>query len=118
MRRLLCFAWLSLAACDRAPDGDAAPAAATAAVVDDRIECALAGVDQFARACTVERSGPTLTVRHPDGGFRRFQITDEGRGLVAADGASSATVRAIADARIEVTVDGDRYRLPATVKGR
>ncbi len=60
------------------------------------IECALAGATEFARDCGVERSREdgalVLTVRHPDGGFRRFAVTDDGRGLVAADGAEPAAV--------------------------
>jgi hypothetical protein len=60
--------------------------------------------------------GTILTMRHPSGGFRRLLVTRDGRGVVAADGADPAAVAVIADNRIEVTVAGDRYRLPATVK--
>jgi len=88
---------------------------------DARIECAVGGSDTFERICSLEQlpgdSGPTLTIRNPDGGFRRLQITSDGRGVVAADGAEPAAVAIIADNRIEVEIGGDRYRLPATVKG-
>ena len=57
-----------------------------------------------------------LTIRHPDGGFRRLRITADGRGVIAADGAEPARVSVIGPADIEVAVGGDRYRLPATVK--
>jgi len=86
---------------------------------DDRIECALEGAAGFQRVCTVERSsGPgfTFVIRGPSGGFRRFTATGDGRGLVAADGAEPATVKVIGKGRIEVSVAGDRYRLPATVR--
>ena len=83
------------------------------------IDCALAGASALARACTVEQSGAgdavILTVRHPDGGFRRLQVTQDGHGVAAADGAQPASVTIAGDRQIEVAVDGDRYRLPATV---
>jgi hypothetical protein len=37
---------------------------------------------------------------------------------VAADGADRAIVTIVADNQIEVALAGDRYRLPATVKGQ
>ena len=84
------------------------------AAEDGRIECAVEGAAELGRVCTIERiSGGgevSLVLRHPSGGFRRF--------LVATDGAEPATVSVIADDRIEVAVAGDRYRLPASVKGR
>ena len=87
---------------------------------DNRIACALAGADGFERACTVERAssedGTVLVLRAPDGGFRRFLITGDGRGVVAADGAEPALVSAVGDNEIEVRVGRDRYRLPATVR--
>jgi hypothetical protein len=87
---------------------------------DDLIECALAGAGAFARDCAVERSreGQTLflVVRHPDGGFRRFEVLTDGRGLASADGADQARI-AVHGAGIEVAVGGDRYRFPATIAG-
>ncbi|APX66360.1 hypothetical protein V3I01_08620 [Sphingomonas sp. gentR] len=86
------------------------------------IECALAGAQAFASDCTVEQSGAgnavVLTVRHPDGGFRRLQVTRDGRGVEAADGAQPASVTVAGDRTIEIAVGGDRYRLPATVGTR
>lgn len=83
------------------------------------IDCALAGAAAFARDCTVEQSGVgnavVLTVRHPDGGFRRLRVTQDGHGVAAADGAQPASVSIAGDRQIEVSVAGDRYRLPATV---
>jgi hypothetical protein len=85
-------------------------------VESDRIECAVGGA-AFERACTAERDGAILTISHPDGGFRRFEMTGDGRGVIAADGAERAEVAIIGEGRIEVSLGGDRYRLPATVKG-
>lgn len=110
---------LSLAACDQATPsgtgGGTQPRGAT-------IPCALAGASDFKSECTVERSavadGIMLTLHHPDGGFRRLQVATDGRGVVAADGADAASVKVVGADAIEVSVGGDRYRLPATVKGR
>ena len=84
-----------------------------------RILCAH-GDAALARTCTVEQtqSGPglILTVRHEDGGFHRLLVTRDGRGVIAADGAQPAAVKVLGADGIEVTIAGDRYRLPATVK--
>jgi len=86
-----------------------------------RIVCAQHGSDDFARLCTVDRvesaDGLILTVSHPDGSFHRLLVTKDGRGVVAADGAEKAVVTVLGPGSIEVALGGDRYRLPATVKG-
>lgn len=86
----------------------------------ERIECRIGAATSFDRACAVERtSGPdglVLTIRHPDGGFRRLLVTKDGRGVVAADGAEPATVTVEGGDGILVSIGGDNYRLPATVK--
>ncbi|MEG8041430.1 hypothetical protein QP164_00880 [Sphingomonas sp. LR59] len=70
--------------------------------------------------CTIEQAkgetGPILTIRHPDGAFRRLLVTHDGRGVVAADGAEVAKVGLIEGNGIEVSIGDARYRLPATVK--
>ena len=117
-------ALLLLAACGGAPDNErlaeAEAEAAREAAADGQIDCALAGETRFDRVCEIERvvAGGTklLTVRHPDGGFRRFEIVTDGRGLVAADGFDESRVSVAGDGMIEVSVGEDRYRLPATVK--
>jgi hypothetical protein len=85
------------------------------------ISCATQGAKEFADACPYERSesndGMILTIHHPDGGFRRLLVTTDGRGVVAADGSEPASVTPVSEGLIEVTLGGDRYRLPATVKG-
>ena len=118
MRRLL-IGLLVLAGCDSAgADRNAGSSDAD----DGRIECRIGNARDFERFCTVEQgdseAGRTLTVRKPDGGFRRLLVTADGRGVVAADGAEPARVRIIGDDRIEVTVAGDTFRLPATVQAR
>lgn len=90
-----------------------------AAQADTLIECAVDGAAAFARICTVERSvGPDVifTIRSPSGSFRRLAATSDGRGVMAADGAEAATVKVIGPDLIEVSIGGDRYRLPATVR--
>jgi hypothetical protein len=87
---------------------------------DGLIECAAKGVAAFTRSCTVDRTesdqGLVLTLRHKDGAFHRLLVTKDGRGVIAADGAEKAVVTVLDAGRIEVTLAGDRYRLPATVK--
>ena len=123
---------LILGACsaDRQPSAgngnsefDNALAQASADAEDDgRIVCAPAGNAAFSRQCTLDRvqstEGLILTVHKPDGGFRRLLVVKDGRGAVAADGAEAAKVTIVADHQIEVAIGGDRFRLPATMKGK
>lgn len=85
-----------------------------------KIECAPPGVKQFGLSCAVgmvqSQDGLFLTLRHPDGGFRRLLVTRDGRGVIAADGAEPAVVSTLAPDLIEVAIGGARYRLPATVR--
>jgi len=87
------------------------PPAAGDAVID----CALASAASFTHDCTVERSredgARLLTVRHPDGGFRRFRVVDGGS-LVVADGAEAVAVARNSQG-LDASIDGDRYRFPA-----
>jgi hypothetical protein len=119
-------ALLLLAACgDRGVDATSNQALANAESVQrrtaddaDLIFCAH-GSDAFHRTCTVERTrvdrGLILTVRHDDGGFHRLLVTQDGRGVIAADGAEAAHGSIIDPQLIEVAIGGDRYRLPATI---
>ncbi len=85
------------------------------------IVCAHRGSGDFARVCTLDREqaaqGLILTIRHPDGAFHRLLVTKDGRGVIAADGAERAVVTIMGKDSIEVALGGDRYRLPATVRG-
>ena len=116
---------LASAACRAEPKGarDAVAEPITAgASVDEtgRVLCAPAGATDFAARCTLDRTGSErgliLTLRHPDGHFRRLLVTRDGRGVIAADGAEPARVAVLGADRIEVAIGGDRYRLPATIK--
>ncbi len=81
---------------------------------ENRIECAVNGAKRFLEDCAIERGGSTaLTLRHGEGGFRRFTLAD---GTInTADGAETVAVTSLADGRTEIAVGGDRYRLPATL---
>lgn len=85
----------------------------------EHIACALAGAKGFKPVCAVERSKSgevlTLIVRHPDGGFRRFDVRDDGRGLALADGAEKVVTH-YGEGFAELSVNDDRYRFPVTVK--
>lgn len=120
MRIAFALTLLLLAGCGGGEPGTAANGAAARAPgePDNRIECQVAGAASFARACSIEAAesaeGLVLTLRKPDGGFRRILVADDERGLVAADGAEPADIALLADGRIEVSLGGDRFRLPAT----
>lgn len=118
MRNVLAVAVMALAGCTQADSAGQASADPT----DNRIDCRIGNAPQFERFCTVDygesEAGRTLVVRKPDGGFRRFLVAQDGRGVIAADGAEPAEVTIIADNRIEVTIGGDSFRLPATVQAR
>ena len=107
---------LTLAAC-----GDGAPSSGVEGVAEaDRIECALAGSTKFERVCATEtmpgEKGKMLVVRHPDGGFRRFNILTDGRGLAPADGFDETGIKILGGGMIEVNSGDDIYRLPADTK--
>jgi hypothetical protein len=121
MRQIALPAVLLLAACgDPKAGGGESQAAAEAAAGAEKIDCAVNGAVGFERVCVVERTagadGLVLTIRHPSGGFRRLQVTKDGRGVIPADGAESAAVRVLDDHQIEVAIGSDRYKLPATIR--
>ena len=84
------------------------------------INCSVGAAAMLSRVCSVDRQeserGLILTVRHPDGGFRRLLVTKDGHGVVAADGAQAAQVTLVGTNEIEVALGDDVYRLPVTVK--
>ena len=91
-----------------------------AAQHDGVIDCAIGASGKLEKVCEIDRAvtadGLTITIHHPDGGFRRLLITKDGRGVIAADGASAVTILPLGEHEIEVAIDDDRYHLPATVK--
>jgi hypothetical protein len=115
---------LLLAACGSDPEADLKAAegeTAEEAALQGKIECALAGSKDFSRKCTTERvsgaEGQMLVVRHADGGFRRFKILTDGRGLSPADGFDETKISILKNGMIEVSSGDDKYRLPAAIKG-
>jgi hypothetical protein len=122
MRRLVLCMALALAGCG----GDAPKAGnntsstqADAPLVDDgKADCITGTAGDWVHDCLIERKGDMLTMRHADGGFRRFRVLADGRGLEAADGAEPATLRISGQGQIEVTAGHDRYRLPAQIAGQ
>lgn len=108
---------LSLAACDSESPVSDAILPSTAQADDSRADCAIGPGARWARDCLIEQGEDKaiLTVRHPDGGFRRLRIVRDGRGVVPADGAEEARVTVAGYRSIEVTIGEDRYRLPATL---
>lgn len=115
MRAPMQILFLTLAACDAGPSsivGD------TEKGDDGHVACLIEGQSAWTRDCSYEQDGAILTLRHVDGGFRRFRIVGDGRGLEPADGAEGASIKIVDGGMIEVAVGGDRYRLPATVGQR
>lgn len=89
---------------------------AGAPVAPPKTVCAVDGERELAPVCDRELAGNLLTLRHPSGGFRRLQVMTDGRGVIAADGAEPAKVMTIGSRLIEISIGGDRYRLPAVVQ--
>jgi hypothetical protein len=109
MRISSAFALLLLAACT--PAGEAAPE-----TPQEHIACAVGGAVEFTEDCGLERAtvegAQVLVVRHPDGGFRRFEVSKDGQNLLAADGAE-VTQSALKGDRYEVILGDNRYVIPA-----
>ena len=104
-----------LAACGG--DRTAAEQEAATAQGDDTPVCSIGGAQDWSPDCTLERDGDVLTIRHPDGGFRRFRVLADGRGLKEADGAEAVQLRIVGDHMLEASVGDDRYRLPVKIAG-
>jgi hypothetical protein len=115
-RLLILAAVVGLGGCSRE---DEPPDPRQPAEGDEHIACAVSGQTELRPVCAVERArddgGLTLTVRHPDGGFRRFDVLSDGSGLKVADGAQIAVARYDAGLA-DLSVGGDRYRFPITLK--
>jgi hypothetical protein len=115
----------SMVACGKNDKADfemAEKSASKEAAIDGKIECALAGSTTFDRVCTTDRiSGPEgqiLVIRHPDGGFRRFNILTDGRGLSPAQGFDETKISILANGMIELKSGDDLYHLPAQIKAK
>ena len=127
MRSLLLLSVVMLGACSQTstpaqPAASGAPASAPVTASEggeETIPCALAGAKIYDQQCPIERATVDgklqLIVKHPDGGFRRFEVVSDGRGVIAADGADEA--RSVpGDGALEVFVGEDAYRFPAKAK--
>jgi len=117
MRRSAALVLLAvLGACSRGEQASGTAAQDGAAPADDRVRCALGGAKDFAPDCTREVTkgpdGEVWIVRHPDGGFRRFVLIDNGARIATADGADEVQAERVG-ADLEVRVAGERYRFPA-----
>jgi len=106
----------ALAACSRGEQASGSAAKQATAPEDGSVRCALGGARDFTPDCIREVTkgpdGEIWIVRHPDGGFRRFVLIDNGTRIATADGADEVQAERIG-ADLEVRVAGERYRFPA-----
>ena len=106
---------LALAACSGKPNAGGPAAGGPDDPGTERIACALADAKTFTSACVIERSQQggksVLTVTHPDGGFRRFEVLADGHSLATLDGADLVEVTANGK-DTEITVGDDHYLFP------
>ena len=72
------------------------------------------GTRELRPECTAERArtdkGWIITLRHPDGHFRRVLVGDDNR-VTAADGAETVHLTS-GSAGVEIAIRNDRYLLP------
>ena len=103
------FAMAGLAACN----GEGEPAIGTP------VECA-SGNEAYQVQChavvALEGGAHILTVRHQDGGFRRFRYNGDPATIETADGAAPAIVAVSAD-KVSIAVEQDRYVIPFSLLG-
>src|SRR3546814_13111614 len=61
--------------------------------IDGKLYCAVDGANELTQSCTLERiegpDGNGLVLHHHGGGFRRFRIVLDGRGVIPDVGARS-----------------------------
>ncbi len=124
-RSAILLAPILLISCSEKPQDDtkmikSEQQAAAQAQDDGKIECALAGTTKYMRVCTTERiagpDGQILVIRHPNGGFRRFKVLTDGRGVTPAEGADKTKISILDSGMIELSSGDDLYHLPAQVK--
>ncbi len=86
----------------------------------ETVPCAPVGSASLDQSCGLVRErtqrGVLLTLTAPDGGFRRLLVTNDGRGVVPADGAEPVTVTLRDGDRAEIAIAGERYLLPARTR--
>ena len=107
---------LALAACAEGEQEQARAAEQRAVEVAPKFFCAQGDAELVAQ-CTAERTrtaeGWAITVRHPDGHFRRLLVSGDGAQVTAADGADPVTATRTGD-QMDIVIGDDRYRLPTT----
>jgi hypothetical protein len=103
------FAGCGLAGCSGGDSSNSASAEATSPAAT--VACARGGAQSFTSDCTAERTRvdgtEILVVRHADGGFRRFAVSEGS--ITAADGADQAVVTR-SGTTLDVAAGTDRYR--------
>ena len=82
----------------------------------EKIACALDLKLESVPVCTLERNGALLIVHRPDGGFRRFELS-EGV-LRPADGAEYFSVTPSADGGFAIRNAEDIYYIPLAPPGQ
>ncbi len=79
------------------------------------VSCAIGPGSDFSDVCTFEKiSGGEFVIHHPDGGFRRFALTDDAAAPIGvADGAEPLTFQTNGGegGMLEFSMAVDRYRL-------
>ncbi len=108
---------LLLAGCSKPSPSQQASEQAKQVAQEAGLECAIGPEAAWSSDCGLERDGDSLTIRHPDGGFRRFRILSDGRGVEAADGSEKAQLQIVDQGRVEIRIGGDRYRMPVRIAG-
>ncbi|TDN86791.1 hypothetical protein [Stakelama pacifica] len=108
-----------LAGCGGGSEASADANAVAAADALPRIACAPSPGQDFAKVCTLEEQasdeGTMMTVRDPEGGFRRLLLRHDGV-VVAADGADTAIATPGGGGMIDVAIGEARYRIPAAAQ--
>ncbi|QFT78040.1 hypothetical protein [Erythrobacter sp. THAF29] len=80
----------------------------------EKIACAIGPGAQLENACILELAGEdSFVIHHPDGSFRRFEVTDNPPSIALADSAEVVTHASLDEAsgRFDVTVGDDRYEV-------
>lgn len=76
-----------------------------------KIDCFVNGAGGLAQACTLEPVNATsFIVRHPDGGFRRFVYSRDGK--LTTDGAEQPFLSQEGEGVMQLSISGNVYRLP------
>ena len=104
---------------DATSSSDPAAVGPLGSITRSSVPCAPGGASSFSSTCTVERQNvggaDMLVVYHPDGGFRRLTILQDGSGVEAVAGADEVSQTLSGDI-LEVSLAGNRYRFPANAQ--